>query len=287
MRPNVTSFFHRPTYTVTHVVADAEGGRCAIIDPVLDYAPNACRTSTDAADAVIAFVRDRGLHVDWILETHAHADHLTAAPYLKAELGGRIGIGAEIGRVQEAFKTLFNAGDEFPTDGSQFDHLFTHEEVFEIGGVPAWVMHTPGHTPACVTYVIGDAAFVGDTMFMPDYGTARVDFPGGDAATLYRSIRAILSLPAETRLFMCHDYCAPGRKEFAWETTVGDERKKNVHVREGVSEADFVEMRNRRDEKLDVPALILPSLQVNMRAGALPAAEDNGIAYLRLPLNAL
>lgn len=287
MRPTVTSFFHRPTYTVTHVVAEQLGNHCAIIDPVLDYAPNSCRTGTLAADEVLAFVHDQGLEVDWILETHAHADHLTAAPYLKAKLGGQIGIGAHITAVQETFKALFNAGDNFVSDGSQFDHLFEDEARFPIGDMEVRVMHTPGHTPACVTYVVGDAAFVGDTMFMPDFGTARTDFPGGDAATLYRSIRRVLELAPETRLFMCHDYMAPGREEYAWETTVAQERAKNPHVRDGVSEAEFVEMRTKRDKALDVPNLILPSLQVNMRAGALPPPEDNGVSYLKLPLNAI
>lgn len=287
MQPRVTSFFHRPTYTITHVVSEPIGNKSVIIDPVLDFAPNSCRTSTLAADEVLAFVHDQSLEVEWILETHAHADHLTAAPYLKEKLGARVGIGAQITKVQTTFKKLFNAGDDFVPDGKQFDHLFEDDERIRVGEMEIRVMHTPGHTPACVTYVVGDAAFVGDTLFMPDYGTARADFPGGDAATLYRSMHRILELPPETRLFMCHDYGAPGRDEFAWETTVAEERERNVHVHDGVSEQAFVEMRTKRDKELDAPNLILPSLQVNMRAGALPAAEGNGIAYLKMPLNAI
>ncbi len=287
MQPTVTSLLHRPTFTITHVLTEPAGKRCAIIDPVLDYAARACRTGTEAADALIAMVRREGLEVDWILETHAHADHITAAPYLQAELGGRTGIGSAVTIVQETFKALFNVGDDFVADGRQFDQLLAHEEVIHVGAMPVRVLHTPGHTPACVTYVAGDAAFVGDTMFMPDFGTARTDFPGGDAAQLYRSIRMILDLPPETRLFMCHDYGAPGRQEIAWETTVAEERANNIHIRDGIDEDAFVAMRTKRDATLDVPALILPSLQINMRAGALPPAEDNGVAYLKLPLNAV
>ena len=287
MKPGVTAFFDEATFTVSYIVQEPEGQHCAIIDSVLDFDPKSGRTSKDSADQVIAFVREQGLTVDWILETHAHADHLTAAPYLKSELGGQVGIGAHITDVQATFKKVFNANGEFAADGSQFDHLFVDGESFQIGAMTATVMHTPGHTPACITYLIGDAAFVGDTLFMPDFGTARCDFPGGDAAMLYRSIQKILSLPPETRLFMCHDYKAPGRDQYAWETTVAEERKANIHVREGISEADFVAMRSERDKTLSMPVLILPSVQVNMRAGDLPPPEDNGVRYLKLPVDAL
>lgn len=287
MKPGVTAFFDEATFTVSYVVQEPEGKHCAIIDSVLDFDPKSGRTSKESADKVIAFVREHGLTVDWILETHAHADHLTAAPYLKSALGGRVGIGAHITDVQTTFKTVFNANGEFATDGSQFDRLFQDGDSFRIGAMTATVLHTPGHTPACITYLIGDAAFVGDTLFMPDFGTARCDFPGGDAATLYRSIRKILSLPPETRLFMCHDYKAPGRDRYAWETTVAEERASNIHVREGISEAEFVAMRSERDKTLDMPVLILPSVQVNMRAGDLPPPEDNGVRYLKLPVDAL
>ena len=285
--PEVQSFFDEATFTATHVVTDPGTRHCAIVDSVLDYDPKSGRTDTRSADAVIAFVRERGLTVEWILETHAHADHLSAAPYLKAEVGGRTGIGEHITDVQKIFKTVFNAERSFRTDGAQFEHLFGDGEVFRIGGIEARVMHTPGHTPACVTYVVGDAAFVGDTLFMPDFGTARTDFPGGDAAMLFRSIQKVLCLPPETRLFLCHDYKAPGRETFAWETTVAEERARNVHVHEGITEADFVAMRTARDKTLDMPVLILPSVQVNMRAGELPPPEDNGVRYLKIPVDAL
>ncbi len=286
VKPQVKSFFDEATFTATHVVVDPDSRCCAIIDSVLDYDPKSGRTSTASADAVIDYVESEDLSVDWLLETHAHADHLSAAPYLKERLGGTTGIGAHIAKVQETFKQVFNAKD-LRTDGSQFEHLFKDGEEFRIGGLTARVMHTPGHTPACVTYVIGDAAFVGDTLFMPDFGTARCDFPGGDAATLYRSIHKVLSLPAETRLYLCHDYKAEGRDAYVWETTVGEERAKNIHVRDGVSEEDFVAMRTARDAKLAMPVLILPSVQVNMRAGHLPPAEDNGVRYLKIPVDAL
>lgn len=240
-----------------------------------------------SADAVIAYVRANDLSVQWILETHAHADHLSAAPYLKERLGGSIGIGEYIVDVQRIFKPVFNAGREFATDGSQFDRLFSDKETFKIGQLSVEVMHTPGHTPACVTYVIGDAAFVGDTLFMPDYGTARTDFPGGDAATLYRSIHKVLALPDATRLFMCHDYLAPGRAEYVWETTLAEQRDNNVHVGHGTTEDAFVAMRTTRDKTLDMPALILPAVQVNMRAGYMPPPEDNGVSFLKIPVNAL
>lgn len=286
MKPDVTAHFHNTTNTITYIVADASGGRCAIIDSVRDYDPSSGRMSTDFADKVIDCVRERGYTVDWILETHTHADHPTAAPYIQEQLGGRIAIGQHVSVVQATFKSIFNLGEGFATDGSQFDHLFGDNEDFNVGEIMARVMHTPGHTPACVTYVVGDAVFVGDTLFMPDCGTARADFPGGDAATLYRSMQRILSLAPETRLFMCHDYGPDGRK-FAWETTVAEERSDNVHVHDGVSEEEFVKTRTERDNGLDLPALILPSLQINIRAGRLPPPDDNGVSYLRIPINQL
>jgi len=285
--PRTRAFFDEATSTVSYVVADPATRRCAIIDSVLDYEPHSGRTSSGSADAVIAYVKAGGLSVEWILETHAHADHLSAAPYLKAALGGRTAIGAHITDVQRIFARVFNLGPGFQRDGSQFDHLFEDGETFRIGELEGRVLHTPGHTPACLTYLIGDAGFVGDTLFMPDYGTARCDFPGGDAATLYRSIRKIFALPEATRLFMCHDYKAPGRERYAWETTVGEEKRRNVHVHEGISEADFVRMRAERDATLGMPRLILPSVQVNIRAGELPPPEDNGVRYLKIPLDAL
>jgi glyoxylase-like metal-dependent hydrolase (beta-lactamase superfamily II) len=281
----IRSFFDPATYTVTHVVSDPATKRAAIIDSVLDYDPKSGRTATRSADAVIAHVRDAGLTVDWHLETHAHADHLSAAPYLKAQLGGRIAIGEHIRDVQRVFKGLFNAAD-LRTDGGEFDHLFQDGETFAIGQLQARVLHTPGHTPACVSYVVGRDAFVGDTLFMPDYGTARCDFPGGDARVLYQSIRKLLALGDDLRLHLCHDYM-PGGREVRWETTAGEERQGNIHVREGVTEDEFVQMRTARDRTLDMPVLMLPAVQVNARAGRLPPAEDNGIAYLKIPLNAL
>ncbi len=285
MKADIQSFFDESTNTVSHVVIDPASRRCAIVDSVLDYDHSAGRTSTASADRIIEYVRDNKLTVEWLLETHVHADHLSAAPYLKQQLGGRIGIGDHIRRVQKVFGGLFNAEAEFRTDGSQFDHLFQDDEVFNVGGISARAIHTPGHTPACMTYLIGDTGFVGDTLFMPDYGTARCDFPGGDARQLYRSIRRILALPDETRLFLCHDYKAPGRDEYRWETTVGEEKRHNIHVHEGITEDDFVRMRTERDATLGMPRLILPSVQVNMRAGDLPPPEDNGTRYLKIPLN--
>jgi glyoxylase-like metal-dependent hydrolase (beta-lactamase superfamily II) len=286
IRPEVASFFHKDSNTVSHVV-HAPGDRgCAIIDAALDYDQAAGRTRTEFADEVIDHVREHGLAVEWILETHAHADHLSAAPYLKQQLGGRIGIGEHITEVQKLFKTLFNVERTFNTDGSQFDRLFKEGDRFAIGALEAEVLHTPGHTPACITYVIGDAAFVGDTLFMPDGGTARADFPGGDAATLYRSIEKILALPPETRLFVCHDY-GPGGRPIAWQTTVAEERARNIHVHEGVREPEFVKMRTERDKTLAVPTLLMPSIQVNMRAGELPPPEDNGVSYIKIPINRL
>jgi glyoxylase-like metal-dependent hydrolase (beta-lactamase superfamily II) len=287
MQPQVRAFFDEATFTVSYVVADPKTRRCAVIDSVLDFEAASGRTRKDSADAIIAFIRDRNLTLEWILETHVHADHLSAAPYIQQQLGGRLGIGFNITVVQNTFGKLFNAGTEFARDGSQFDHLFADNEAFRIGNIEAKALHTPGHTPACMTYLVGDAAFVGDTLFMPDYGTARCDFPGGDARQLYRSIRRIFALPPETRLFLCHDYKAPGRNEYRWETTVAAERQANIHVHDGVTEEEFVAMRTKRDATLDMPRLILPSVQVNMRAGHLPPPDENGTRYLKLPIDAL
>ncbi|OEC37591.1 MBL fold metallo-hydrolase [Pseudomonas sp. 1D4] len=287
MNAHVEPFFDPATFTYSYVVSDPTSRRCAVVDSVLDYDPAAGRTSTASADRLIAYVREQGLTLEWILETHVHADHLSAAPYIQRQLGGRLAIGEHITVVQRTFGTLFNAESGFATDGSQFDHLLKDGDRFSVGGIEAQALHTPGHTPACMTYLIGDAAFVGDTLFMPDYGTARCDFPGGNARTLYRSIRRLFTLPDATRLFMCHDYKAPGREHFLYQTSVGEERAHNVHVHEGISEDDFVAMRQARDATLGMPALILPSVQVNMRAGQLPPAEDNGTRYLKIPLNAL
>lgn len=286
-KPDVKAFFDEATYTVSYVVSDPATKKAAIIDSVLDYDPKSGRTRKDSADAVIAFVREQDLDVDWILETHVHADHLSAAPYIKEQLGGELAIGANITTVQDVFGKVFNAGTEFQRDGSQFDHLFKDGEQFTIGSIEAKAIHTPGHTPACMTFVIGDAGFVGDTLFMPDYGTARCDFPGGDARTLYRSIQKIFALPDETRLFMCHDYKAPGRDDYAWETTVGEQTAKNIHVGAGKTEDEFVKMRTARDATLAMPVLILPSVQINMRAGELPPAEDNGTRYMKIPIDTL
>lgn len=285
--PHVTAFFDESTNTVSYVVADPETGVCGIIDSVLDYDPAAGRTQTTAADKIVAFVRKHDLSVAWILETHVHADHLSAASYLQSCLGGKTGIGGAVKAVQQVFGKIFNEGVEFHRDGSQFDTLFVDGDRVTIGSLEARAMHTPGHTPACMTYVIGDAAFVGDTLFMPDFGTARTDFPGGDARQLYRSVRKILDLPPATRLFLCHDYKAPGRDDFRWETTVAEERENNVHVHDGISEDAFVAMREARDAELDMPALILPSVQINMRAGQMPPPADNGQRYIKIPLNAL
>ena len=284
MKPGITSFFHEESNTVCHVVCEPAGEHAAIIDAALDFDEAAGRTKTEFADRVIAFVREQGLVVDWILETHAHADHLSAAPYLKEQLGGRIGIGEHIKDVQKLFKDLFNLEKTFNTDGAQFDHLFKDGEHFRIGSLDGHVLYTPGHTPACVTYVIGDAAFVGDTLFMPDGGTARADFPGGDAATLYHSIAKILALPPETRLFVCHDY-GPGGRAIAWETTVAEQRAREHPRARRHGEAEFVKTRTERDKTLKVPKLLIPSIQINMRAGELPPPEDNGISYIKIPLN--
>ena len=284
--PDVHAFHDEATFTLTYVVSDPATGSAAIVDPVLDYDPASGRTSTASADEVIAFVNARELDVLWILETHVHADHLTGAPYLQKKLGGKTAIGDNVSTVQETFKGIFNLKD-LSTDGSQFDHRFIDGDSFTIGEIEARVIATPGHTPACITYVIGDAAFVGDTLFMPDFGTARTDFPGGSAPQLYASIQKILALPDETRLFMCHDYKAPGREEFAWETSVAEQRARNIHINDGISQDDFVRMREERDSQLGMPKLILPSLQVNLRAGDLPEPEDNDIRYLKIPLDAV
>ena len=287
-KPRVTAFFHEPTFTASYVVADAGTGRAAVVDCVLDFDEKSGRTSTRSAEEIAGFIRGEGLSVDWLLETHAHADHLSAAPWLQEQLGGKLAIGRGITTVQDVFGKVFNEGTEFRRDGSQFDHLFDDGDSFSVGDIAAVALHVPGHTPADMAYVIGDAAFIGDTMFMPDYGTARCDFPGGDARHLYRSIRRLMQLPDETRAFLCHDYKAlPNRTHFAWETTIGAQRTGNVHVHDGVTEESFVAMRTARDATLDMPNLLLPSVQVNMRAGHFPEPEDNGVRYLKLPLNGL
>lgn len=286
MGPEVTAFFHEATKTVSYVVADAAAKAAAVVDPVLDFDIKSGRTATTSADVLIAFIEGRGYRLDWILETHAHADHLTGAQHLQKNLGGRIAIGDHIGLTQQHFSTLYNLPEIAADGGASFDQVFSDGDAFAIGKTVARVMHTPGHTPACVTYVIGNAAFVGDTLFMPDYGTARCDFPGGDAAKLYQSIRRILDLPPDTRLFTCHDY-QPGGRPVAWETNVAEQRHANVHIHDGISEADFVTMRQTRDKTLSVPDLLLPAIQVNIRAGRLPAPESNGRQYLKLPLDAL
>ena len=287
MNPHVKAFFDEETNTVTYVVNDGTSSSCAIIDPVLDLDMAAGRTSTASADRVIEFIRANDLEVDWILETHAHADHLSAAAYLKSKTGGKTGTGRFITGVQATFKDIFKLGDDFIPNGEQFDRLFDDGEMLELGTTHIRVMHTPGHTPSCVTYVIGDAAFVGDTLFMPDYGTARADFPGGDAAELYRSIQRIFELPPETRVFLCHDYKAPGRDEFQWESTVREQRTSNIHIHDGISEEDFTEFRRQRDSELGMPKLILPSIQVNIRAGEMPPPDDSGTAFLKIPINVL
>lgn len=285
--PAIKPFFDEATSTIAYVVYDTASRHAAIIDSVLDFDPASGRTSFSSANKIIAFAGEKELIIDWLLETHVHADHLSAAPYLQQKLGGKIAIGAQVVTVQETFGKLFNAGPDFKTDGSDFDRLFADGDKFNIGDMQATVLHVPGHTPACIAYVIVDAVFVGDTLFMPDYGTARCDFPGGDARSLYRSIRRILSLPPETRLFMCHDYKAPERDYIAWETTVDAQRKTNIHIHDNVTEDAFVAMREGRDAGLGMPVLILPSVQVNMRAGHLPPPEDNDVRYLKIPLNLL
>jgi glyoxylase-like metal-dependent hydrolase (beta-lactamase superfamily II) len=287
MPPEIAGFFHEPTNTVSYVVADPEASVCAVIDSVLDYDQDAARTGTAHADRMVTHIRGQGLTLDWILETHVHADHLSAAPYLRDTLGGRIGIGAKITTVQHTFARIYNAERGFARDGSQFDHLFEDGETFAIGGMEAEYLATPGHTPACGSYRVGDNIFVGDTLFMPDYGTARCDFPGGDARTMYRSIRRILSYQPQTVLWLCHDYGAPGREGFAWRTTVGAERQDNPQVRDGIGEDEYVALREAKDATLGTPRLLIPSIQVNMRAGNLPPAEDNGTTYLKVPVNVI
>lgn len=287
MNPRVRGFFDEATNTISYVMSDPTTGRCALIDPVWDYDPKSGRTATASADEMAAYVKDQGLTVELILETHAHADHLSASQHLKVLFGAPVAIGEHIVEVQKIFKSVFNFGDDFPTDGSQFDRLIADGETFHVGELTVRAMHTPGHTPACMTYLCGNVAFVGDTLFMPDYGTARADFPGGDAATLYRSIRRVFELPGDTVLYLCHDYLPEGRSEYVWQTTVADERRNNVHVRDGVTEAEYVKMRESRDRTLDVPTLLLPSVQVNVRAGRVPPPEDNGVSYLKIPVDAL
>lgn len=287
LAPKVTAFFDKDTNTISYVVQDPGSNACAIIDAVMDFDYAAGRISYVSADALIRFVRDNGLACEWLIETHAHADHLSGAPYIQQQLGGKLGIGEHIVTVQEEFGKVFNEGTEFRRDGSQFDRLFKDGDTYAIGGLPVRVMHTPGHTPACTTHVMGDAAFVGDTLFMPDGGSARADFPGGDARTLYRSMRRILeTLPPQTRLFMCHDY-GPNGRAIHWETTVAEQRAHNIHVRDGISEEEFVAMREARDKTLAVPRLILPSLQVNIRAGHLPEPDESGKRFLKVPVNGL
>lgn len=287
LRPSIAGFFDEATNTVSYVVHDPATREAAIIDSVLDYEAASGRTSYGSADLIIEYSHSHNLKVNWLIETHAHADHISAAPYLQEKLGGKLAIGKEIIRVQDVFGKLFNAGTDFERDGSQFDHLFVDGETFSLGEIEGIVLHVPGHTPADMAFIIGDAAFVGDTIFMPDFGTARADFPGGDARQLFQSIRRLLSLPDETRLFLCHDYKAPGRDEYAWETTVKRQREGNVHVKDGVTEDEFVEMRTTRDAKLSMPKLIMPSVQVNIRGGRLPEPEDNGVSYIKIPVNAV
>ncbi len=287
LRADVTAFFDEATYTVTYVVKDPSSNAVAIVDSVLDFDYSSGRTDTRSADAVIKHVKDNGLNVEWVLETHVHADHLSAAPYIQQRVGGKIGIGENIRIVQDTFGKVFNEGTEFQRDGSQFDKLFKEGDTFKVGALEGRVLHTPGHTPACLTYVIGEAAFVGDTLFMPDFGTARCDFPGGSAEDLYNSIQKILTLPDETRIFVGHDYKAPGREDYAWESTVGEQKRFNIHVGEGKPAEEFVRMRTERDATLAMPRLIIPSLQVNMRAGQMPPADDQGKTFLKVPVNGL
>nr|WP_025825962.1 MBL fold metallo-hydrolase [Acetobacter persici] len=286
-KPIVKTFFDEATFTASHVVHDPETKAAAVVDSILDYDAASGRTRYDSARKIVDYVRAEGLKVEWQLETHAHADHLSAAPWLQEQVGGKLGIGADIVRVQEVFGKIFNAGTRFARDGSQFDHLFHDGDQFQIGSLKATALHVPGHTPADMAFVVGDAAFIGDTLFMPDYGTARADFPGGDARMLFHSIRRLLTLPDQTRLFLCHDYKAPGRTEFAWETTVGAERAHNIHVHDGVPEEDFVTMRTKRDSTLSLPNLIMPSVQINIRGGHMPEPEENGVSYIKIPINKL
>ena len=285
MEPDITSFFDEATNTISYIVCDPNGSACAIIDSVLDFDFASGRTDTRSADKLINFVKENKLDVQWLLESHVHADHLSAAPYIQMEVGGKIGIGSHITNVQETFGKIFNEGTEFQRDGSQFDKLFVEGDTFHIGQLRGDVLHTPGHTPACMTYVIGDAAFVGDTLFMPDFGTARCDFPGGSSENLFASIQKILTLPDATRIFVGHDYKAPGREHYAWETTVGEQKKKNIHIKSGKSKEDFVKLRDERDAKLAMPKLIVPSLQINMRAGNMPEPDEQGDVFLKVPIN--
>ncbi len=282
-KPEISAFFDEPTNTVSYLVADPVTKRAAVIDPVLDYDHRSGKAATKSADTILAAAKEEGFEIDWVLETHAHADHLSGAPYIKIKAGAKVGIGEHIRDVQKIFRPVFNATD-LKGDGSEFDHLFKDGETFKLGELDVEVMHVPGHTPADVAYKIADAVFVGDTLFMPDYGTARADFPGGSARQMYRSIKRLLDLPPETRLFMCHDYKAPGRDHYAWETTVAEERRENTQVRDGISEEEFVAMREARDAKLEAPLLLMPSIQVNIRAGKLPPAEANGVRYLKIPV---
>ena len=285
MGPNITAFFDEATNTISYIVCDPNGSACAVIDSVLDFDFASGRTDTRSADKLINFIKENKLDVQWLLESHVHADHLSAAPYIQMEVGGKIGIGSHITDVQETFGKIFNEGTEFQRDGSQFDKLFVEGDTFHIGQLRGDVLHTPGHTPACMTYVIGDAAFVGDTLFMPDFGTARCDFPGGSSENLFSSIQKILSLPDATRIFVGHDYKAPGREHYAWETTVGEQKKKNIHIKSGQSKVDFVKLRDERDAKLAMPKLIVPSLQINMRAGNMPEPDEQGDVFLKVPIN--
>ncbi|MGB0635711.1 MAG: MBL fold metallo-hydrolase [Paracoccaceae bacterium] len=286
-KPEVFSYFDESTNAACYILKDPSSNSCAVIDSILDFDLAAGRVTTKHADILIRDIQTKGLNLEWIIETHVHADHLSAAPYLAQQLGGKIAIGSNIGTVQEVFGKIFNAGTEFQMDGSQFDRLFSDNDKFKIGNLEVKVIHTPGHTPACVTYIVGDSAFIGDTLFMPDFGTARADFPGGSAVDLYNSIQKILSLPDETRLFLCHDYKAPGRENFAWETTVKEQKETNVHVGGGKSKKEFVDFRTKRDSQLSMPKLIIPSIQTNMRAGNLPPAEDDGTQFLKIPINKL
>lgn len=286
-RPVVKSFFDEATFTATHIAHDPISLKGAIIDSVLDFDPASGRSSKKSADAVISYVREKNLTIEWHLETHAHADHLSAAPYLQQVLGGKLAIGEQIKTVQQVFGKIFNFGSEFARDGSQFDQLFSDGDKFYLGDIPVICLHVPGHTPADLAYIIGDCAFIGDTLFMPDYGTARADFPGGDARQLYRSIRRLLALPEDTKIYLCHDYKAPQRNQFVWETTIGEQKRANVHVNDSVKEDDFVAMRTKRDATLDLPTLILPSVQINVRGGHFPPVEENGVSYLKLPLDLL
>ncbi len=287
VNPVVKTFFDQASNTFSYIVQDPNSNACAIIDSVLDFDYASGHTNFKSADEITSYIQAKGLTVEWILETHAHADHLSAAPYLQQKLGGKIAIGQHITVVQQTFGKIFNAGTVFERDGSQFDRLFQENDEFQIGQLTAKVMHTPGHTPACLSYLIGDAVFVGDTLFMPDYGTARCDFPGGDAAVLYQSVQKLLALPDETRMFLCHDYLPAGRSHYVNQTTVGEQRRNNIHIREGISAQEFIAMRNARDATLAMPTLIIPSVQVNMRAGQMPPAEEDGQIYLKVPINRL